>query len=208
MNAKFLVIPFLAFGLISCEPKNAGGSGAGASAEGEHDHSHENGDHDHEHAEEGGTGTESGDKKTGMMLDGAKFEDERYDMLGEGVHAVEAVAAADVLADPKKFAGKPIVVSGEIVEVCQMSGCWMKVGSEDSNMRVSFEPYEAVKMPMDSAGQQVLFEGVVEVSETSVEDQQHYLKDAGKDEEAAAITEPKVEAKFKAVGVALMKKDG
>ena len=63
-------------------------------------------------------------------------------------------------------------------------------------------------MPKDIAGQEVIVEGKAFVEETSVEDLQHFAKDAGKSqEEIDAITEPQLTYAFISSGVLIPEKE-
>ncbi len=98
----------------------------------------------------------------------------------------------------------PSKFTGEVLEVCQAKGCWMKLALEDGQeAMVRFKDY-GFFMPKDIAGRTVVVNGLAFVSEMSVEDQRHYAKDAGKsEEEIAAITVPKKTFGFEADGVVL-----
>ncbi len=94
--------------------------------------------------------------------------------------------------------------SGEVLEVCQAKGCWMKLTLKDGQeAMVRFKDY-GFFMPKDIAGRKVIVNGLAFVSEMSVEDQRHYAKDAGKsDAEITEITTPKKTYGFEADGVVL-----
>lgn len=87
-------------------------------------------------------------------------------------------------------------------EVCQAKGCWMTLNLENGDqVRVTFKDY-GFFVPKDIAGKEVIVNGKAFVEETSVEDQKHYAKDAGKSaEDIAAITAPKKTFAFEADGV-------
>ena len=78
----------------------------------------------------------------------------------------------------------------------------MRVGEGEQQLFVRFKDY-GFFMPLDCEGSEVVFEGEMQVSMMSVEDQKHYLEDAGKTEEAAKVTEPKRQVMFMASGVAM-----
>ncbi|MDC6386523.1 DUF4920 domain-containing protein [Flagellimonas taeanensis] len=91
---------------------------------------------------------------------------------------------------------------GEVTEVCQAKGCWMKVklDSEDE-VFVRFKDY-GFFVPKDAAGKKVVMNGAAFLEEMSVEDQKHYAEDEGASEdELAQITEPKRTLRFEADGV-------
>lgn len=133
---------------------------------------------------------------------GPKLDEKTFTHYGEGAHAGKALTVAEVLKDPSAYDGKQIRVTGNIASVCQKKGCWMRVGAADSDIFVRFKDY-GFFMPLDSAGKEIVFEGVFKVSEISVEQQKHYLEDAKKPEEAKKVTQPKKEFTFLAQGVAM-----
>ncbi|WP_318344573.1 DUF4920 domain-containing protein [Flagellimonas baculiformis] len=93
-------------------------------------------------------------------------------------------------------------VMGEVTEVCQAKGCWMKVklDSEDE-VFVRFKDY-GFFVPKDAAGKKVVMNGAAFLEEMSVEDQKHYAEDEGASEdELAQITAPKRTLRFEADGV-------
>ena len=132
------------------------------------------------------------------------MNDPGYDYYGAGVREDEAVAAAEIMAQPAAFDGKNLLVTGTIVNVCQTKGCWMRIGTTDQNVFVKFKDY-GFFMPMDSAGRTVVMEGTLAVKMVPVDEARHYLEDVGKHDEAQKITEPKREVTFEATGVAIKK---
>ncbi len=93
-------------------------------------------------------------------------------------------------------------IMGEVTEVCQAKGCWMKVklDSEDE-VFVRFKDY-GFFVPKDAAGKKVVMNGAAFLEEMSVEDQKHYAEDEGASEdELALITAPKKTLRFEADGV-------
>src|SRR6187401_3408267 len=53
----------------------------------------------------------------------------------------QTVALADLLKDPKPFAGKAVRVEGVIDRVCSKKGCWMELTPKagEAGMRVTFK---------------------------------------------------------------------
>lgn len=95
---------------------------------------------------------------------------------------------------------------GEVKEVCQNKGCWMKVAlSPGEEVFVRFKDY-AFFVPKDAAGKKVVLHGTAFLEEMSVEDQRHYAEDEGATpEEVAQITTAKKTFRFEADGVLLGK---
>lgn len=98
-----------------------------------------------------------------------------------------------------------VTFEGDVEEVCQEKGCWMQVdvGAADPVM-IKFKDYSFF-VPKDIKDKNVMVHGVAFISETPVEEQQHYAADAGKTkEEIAAITKPKRSLSFNASGVKIV----
>jgi len=113
-----------------------------------------------------------------------------------------AVTVETLLADPAAHQDGHYVVTGTVAEVCPKKGCWMTFGAGDESMRVTFLDY-GFFVPMDIAGRTVTFEGTFAVEEVSQADARHYLEDAGRHEEAAALVGPQRSYTFVATGVRL-----
>ncbi|WP_422361205.1 DUF4920 domain-containing protein [Reichenbachiella sp.] len=96
-----------------------------------------------------------------------------------------------------------VILSGTIEKTCAVKGCWMqlKTGS-DQNLRVTFKDYAFFVPKNGVEGNTAVIKGYCVKQETSVEELQHYAKDAGESDEAITlITEPKMEYNFVASGV-------
>jgi len=95
---------------------------------------------------------------------------------------------------------------GNINEVCQSMGCWMKVDlANNQEVFVKFKDY-GFFVPKDASGRQVVMNGKAFVEELSVEDQRHYASDKGATEaEILKITKPKKTLRFEADGVVIKK---
>ncbi|MBJ2173402.1 DUF4920 domain-containing protein [Aureibaculum sp. A20] len=126
---------------------------------------------------------------------GEKITDENVISKEEMATKFENLKAGDTVA--VKFASN-------INEVCKAKGCWMKLDLGDAKeSMVRFKDY-GFFVPLDADKKDVIVNGRAYVTETSVEELQHFAKDAGKtEEEIAKITEPKFTYAFEADGVLL-----
>ena len=91
---------------------------------------------------------------------------------------------------------------GEVNDVCQASGCWinMDIGN-NQYIHITFKD-EAFVVPKDLTGKSVVIEGVATKELVSVELQKKAAKSEGlSQEEVDAITSPKTEYYFEAVGL-------
>lgn len=114
------------------------------------------------------------------------------------------VALKELLATPERFDGETLVLEGTVSEVCVKKGCWMTLASGAREVRVTFQDY-GFFVPLDSAGTQVRAEGQFAIREVPAEEARHYLEDAGRHAEAAAITGPVPSYTFVATGVELLR---
>jgi hypothetical protein len=123
-----------------------------------------------------------------------------WPLFGEELEAEAPVSLASLLDESEANAGGTFVVDAAVESVCPKKGCWMMLADGDRTMRVTFKDY-GFFVPMDIAGRTVRIAGVFDVQEVPVDEARHYLEDAGRHEEAAAITEPQRSFVFEATGV-------
>jgi len=95
---------------------------------------------------------------------------------------------------------------GEVVSVCQMKGCWMRVEMPgEETVMVRFKDY-GFFVPKDIAGKRVMVEGKAFVSEVDEAERRHMAEDAGKpDSLIAKISGPEMQKGFEASGVRIFR---
>jgi hypothetical protein len=85
--------------------------------------------------------------------------------FGAALVTSPAVALADVLKTPDKFADQTVLVEGEVRRACTRKGCWMELGEAADaaapGCRVTFKDY-GFFVPTDSAGSRARVEAKVE----------------------------------------------
>jgi hypothetical protein len=133
--------------------------------------------------------------KTRAELDG-------WDSFGASISTEQPLSLSTILAHPEHYDGQTVLLEATIAECCQSKGCWMTLEQGTQSVRVKFLDY-GFFVPMDSAGRTVRLEGVFEIRDVPVEEARHYLEDAGRDEEAATITEPQRSFEIVTSGVLL-----
>ncbi len=124
---------------------------------------------------------------------GEKINDENVISASEMKEKFEAMQVGDTLN---------VKFKSTVDKVCKKKGCWMTLKLDDSlTSFVKFQDYSFF-VPLNAENRATIVEGKAYVTETSVEELQHYAQDAGKsEEEIAAITEPEKEYAFMATGV-------
>lgn len=141
--------------------------------------------------------------------DSENSAEEAYMSFGEKITTEETLSKEEMATKYKNLQeGDTVSVkfASNINEVCKSKGCWMKLDlGEDKESMVRFTDY-GFFVPMDADNKEVIVDGRAFITKISVEEQQHYAKDAGKsEEEIAMITEPKVTLAFEADGVLIKK---
>jgi len=127
--------------------------------------------------------------------------------FGAEIEATDATSAADMTKTYEQLKVTDtlqVKFKAVVTDVCQSKGCWMKLElTNGEKAMVRFKDY-GFFMPFDIKGKEVIVNGLAFVEEMSVENQQHYAKDAGKSaEEIAQIRSPKKTFGFEADGVLL-----
>ena len=130
---------------------------------------------------------------------------ETLEIYGDSSISLEgAISTSEMLAMLDGRDSAEVLVSADILEICQKKGCWMDVDLGDNKfMTVRFKDY-GFFVPMNAQGRLATMRGVAKVDTQSVDWLRHKAFDAGKSqEEIDAITEPVVKVSFLANGVIL-----
>lgn len=95
---------------------------------------------------------------------------------------------------------------GEVVSVCQMKGCWMRVEMPgEETVMVRFKDY-GFFVPKDISGKRVLVEGKAFVSEVEEAERRHMAEDAGEpDSLISKISGSQMQKGFEASGVRIFR---
>lgn len=116
----------------------------------------------------------------------------------------DTIAANTLLADPSRYDGQVVRVSGKVDSVCAMKGCWIRLagGNADETIFVKFTcPVDGRLVPMDAVGHQATVEGTLEVTEISEDEARHYKEDAGASAaEIAAVVGPQRQLRMQSPG--------
>ncbi len=127
--------------------------------------------------------------------------------IQRGAALAKEVALADVLADPSKFEGESVRVSGFIVRSCKTEGCWAELGvAKDSKktVRVAMKDHSFF-IPLQSAGFKAVAEGVFTVETISKEKVKHLMDEDGATFENINADGTVTEVSFTASGIVLSK---
>ncbi|MBC8345869.1 MAG: DUF4920 domain-containing protein [Candidatus Marinimicrobia bacterium] len=116
--------------------------------------------------------------------------------LGKELHLDSTTTVSALFDNPKAYLGKPVKITGTIVDVCAHKGCWIEVSSD--------RPYETIQVkvddgvivfPLTSKGKNVVVEGKLEklslTDEQALSMKKHEAEEKGKEfhEENCNLTE-------------------
>ena len=125
-----------------------------------------------------------------------------YGMVNAASSEREAITTGQLLDKLQKSSVEKVVVRGEISEVSQLDGSWMKLKNDGAYDIVVIFIEHAFVVPKDLAGKKVMVYGSAAMKAVSIEDLKQQARDLGKsDAEIASIKKSKVQARINAVGV-------
>ncbi len=119
--------------------------------------------------------------------------------FGAPVTLQKAESVASVLARARATGHTELLVTGMIKKVCEKKGCWMVLAGDDKEIRVTFKDY-GFFVPVSLQNRSVLVQGKLETKMLSIDDQAHYLKDAGETVDRSKLL-PKLTTSMVASGV-------
>lgn len=125
--------------------------------------------------------------------------------FGSPLTLKETVKISAIMANPSQFDGKRVQVQGPIVNVCEMRGCWIAIGSDKEFEQLRFKVDDGVIVfPMSIKGMNARVEGVVSVQtldvKAQIEQGEHMAKEEGKKFDPASVKGPKTVVQLKGEG--------
>ena len=134
-----------------------------------------------------------------------------YQVYGESLTPDGAVSVVSVAAAPSTYVGSTVKMEGEVMQVCQMKGCWLTLkAASGPDVRIRVPKTDTGEylytVPVDINGRRVVVEGKLEQNALSEGEQQHYAEDAGGDLDGDI--QPFLELSMTASGVLVMDETG
>lgn len=125
--------------------------------------------------------------------------------LGRDISLKDKTTISSILSNPEKFVGKTVLVEGEILDVCQMAGCWMELKSDVKDQKIKIKVKDGdIVFPVEAKGKKALVEGTVYkielTQEEAVEYYEHVATEQGKDFDPATVTGPVTIYQIKGLG--------
>lgn len=123
-------------------------------------------------------------------------------LYGAELTLQQPVSLGVVMQNPERFAQAPVLIRGELVDVCQRKGCWTILRDGEAFVRIRFHGYSFF-IPKDSRGREAVVQGHARVTELSESDARHYEAERiGGD--PTKIVGPRREVGFEATGLRIL----
>jgi len=129
-------------------------------------------------------------------------------VYGDELTLSDTTLVSAILANPADYIGERVLVTGTVVEVCEMRGCWLELGSdkEFEKIRVKVED-GVIVFPMSARGQRAVVEGIVEEValslEEAIEQAKHHAEEYGLEFDPASITGPTTYYQLRGIGAVI-----
>lgn len=117
----------------------------------------------------------------------------------------ETTKISEILASPKEFVGRQVLVEGTVLDVCSNAGCWMEIESDQPNQKIKIKVKDGeIVFPVEAKGKSATAEGIVYSIDLTEEEAKEYLQhmaeDAGKEFDSTSVTGPMTLYQIKGLG--------
>jgi len=129
-------------------------------------------------------------------------QSEKY---GRDLTLKEKTDISKILSSPEEYVGKTVLVEGEVLEVCQMAGCWMEIKSDAKDQKIKIKVKDGdIVFPVEAKGKNAVVEGTVYkielTKEEAVEYYEHVAAEQGTEFDPATVTGPVTFYQIKGLG--------
>jgi hypothetical protein len=129
-------------------------------------------------------------------------------VYGEKLTLTDTTLVSAILARPTDYVGERVLVAGIVVEVCEMRGCWVELGSDKEFERIRVKVEDGVIVfPMSARGRRAVVEGVVEevalTLEEAIEQAKHHAEEHGLEFDPESVTGPTTVYQLKGIGAVI-----
>ena len=129
--------------------------------------------------------------------------------LGHPLTMEKAKPIAELLAQADSHLGRPVLVKGKIVEVCEMAGCWMKLLDPSSGKSIVIKVNDGeIVFPIAAVGKTAIAEGRLEKIEMTVEQAiawlEHRAKENKKPFDPKSVTGPMTLYQIRGTGAVIV----
>ncbi len=128
-----------------------------------------------------------------------------YTSYGDALTLSDTTLVSQILAAPDSYIGERVLITGTIVEVCEMKGCWLEVASDAEFEKIRVKVDDGVIVfPLSARGHTAIVEGVVELleltEEQAIEQAKHHAEEQGVEFDPSTVTGPQTSYQIRGLG--------
>jgi len=143
-----------------------------------------------------------------LFVFGCAKQTETGESYGEKITLTEQTDISAILANPEEFVGKRVLVSGEVVDVCEMKGCWIDIASDSAGGKIKVKVEDdVIVFPQTAKGKTAMVEGEVEVltmtREELIAHKKHHAEEIGEDFDESTVTAGKTVYRIRGIGAVI-----
>ncbi len=132
-------------------------------------------------------------------------ETNEFTSYGEALTLSDTTLVSHILADPESYVGERVLVTGTVVEVCEMKGCWLEVASDAEFEKIRVKVDDGVIVfPLSARGHMAIVEGLVEIleltEEQAIEQAMHHAEEQGLEFDPSTVTGPQTIYQIRGLG--------
>lgn len=140
----------------------------------------------------------------------AQTDDGNY---GSEITLEEKTNISDILNSPEDYIDKTVLVEGEVLDVCQMMGCWMELQSDVEGGKIKIKVKDGdIIFPVEAKGKTALVEGTVYkielTEEEAVEYYQHIAEEQDQEFDPSTVTGSMTIYQIRGLGAEIYDKEG
>ena len=112
-----------------------------------------------------------------VMLGWACSGQKKGTTYGEALTLDKPTKISAIMAEPESFVDKDVLIEGEILDVCEMQGCWIEIASDTPGEKFKVKVDDGVIVfPTEAKGKKARAEGTVYRIEMNEKDALAYFK--------------------------------
>jgi len=127
---------------------------------------------------------------------------------GKPLQLQEQTKISAILDHPETFVGKPVRVSGTVVEVCSTRGCWIDLASDRPYEKIQVKVNDGeIVFPMSASGHRATVEGTVEqlkmTKQEVIEYKKHQAEEKGEKFDPATVRGDETIVRLRGIGAVI-----
>ena len=134
---------------------------------------------------------------------------EKRTPYGQKLTIAEPTKISKIMNDPESFVDQKVLIEGEILDVCEMQGCWIEIASDTPGERFKVKVNDGeIVFPTSAKGKMARAEGNIYKIEFNEKDALAYFKhmaeEKGEPFDSSSVTGPTTIYQLKGQGAVIL----